>query len=101
MNDVRCPAQLLDGFEDSAGEEYRALGIVSEECAVVVATQLFSLEIILIVTELHLDACSRYGRNLDYERPVYIIDDDVHAREPYNLVKLVFALVDTAVAWHE
>ena len=101
VDDIRCPAELLDRLEDAAREEYGALAVVREEAAFVVKEGLLAAEIILIVDELYLQARCRDGCNLDDEGPVDVADDDVHPGEADDFVQLVLALVDAAVAGHE
>ena len=56
MYHVRCPAQLLDGLEHAPGEENGPFPIVLEELAVLVAVNLFSMEVVFVVDEIHLHA---------------------------------------------
>ena len=99
--DVRSPAQLLYRLQNAAGKENGPLVIVGKELSVLVTVELLSLEVILVVDEVHLRPCLGNGGNLDNQRTVGIVDYEVHAGEPDDLVKLVLALVDAAVAWHE
>ena len=79
MDYVWCPSELLDSLEYASCKEDGSLAIVLEELSVLVAIYLLSVEIVLVVNEVHLHPCSRNRRNLDYERPVDIIDDNVHS----------------------
>ena len=101
MDDVRGPAELLDGLQDSAGVEDGPFAVVGEELAGVVPVDLLPAEIVLIVNEIDLDAGGRDGGYLDDEGPVHVADDDVHPRKADDLVQLVFPLVDAAVFGHE
>ena len=101
MDDVRSPSELLDCLKHTAGKEYGPFPIVLEELAVLVAIYALAMEIVLIVNEIDLHSCSGYGGNLDYKRPVYIVDDDVHTGESDDLVQLVFPFVNAPIAWHE
>ena len=101
MDHVRCPSELLDCLEDTPCEEYGSFAVVLEEFSVFVKIYLFSVEIVLVINEVHLHSGSRNGCNLDYKRSVHIIDDDVHSRETDDLMKLVLSFVDAAIARHE
>ena len=59
------------------------------------------MEIVFVVDEVYLHACRRNGRHLDHERPVDIVDYDVHAGKADHLVKLVLSFIDAAVSRHE
>ena len=39
--------------------------------------------------------------DLDHQRAVHVIDDDIHSREADDLVELVGPFIDAAVARHE
>ena len=101
MYDVRSPPELLDRLEDAPGEEHGPFGIVLEEDSVVIPVNLLSLEIVLVVNEIHLHSCGRDGSDLDHERSVHVVDDNVHSRKPYDLVELVLPFVYASVAGHE
>ena len=101
VDDVRGPAELLDGLKDAAREENGAFAVVAEELPVRVVEDLPAAEIVLVVDEIDLDAGGGNRRDLDDEGPVDVSDDDVHAGEADDFVELVFALVDAAVARHE
>ena len=51
--------------------------------------------------EVDLYACGGDRGDLDDERVIVVVDDDVDTRQTDHLVKLVAPLIDQAVAWHE
>ena len=79
MDHIRSPSELLYGLKYTAGEEDGSLSVVGEEFAVLILVYAFAVEIVLIVNEVYLHSGCGYGCDLDYERPVDIADDDVHA----------------------
>ena len=97
MHDGRVPAQFLDRFEHAAREEDGALVVVGEPPCIVGKHRL-AREIVVVV-DLH--AGGRDRRHLDDELMVVIVDDQVHARKPDHLVKLVPPFVDATVTRHE
>ena len=101
MDDVRSPSELLYGLKYTACEEDSSFAVILEEVSVVVAIYAFSVEIVLIINEIHLHSGCRYRRNLDYERSVHVVDDDIHAGEADDLMKLILSFVDAAIARHE
>ena len=101
MYHVRSPSELLHGLKYTACEEDRSLAVVLEEVSVIVAIDAFSVEIILIINKIHLHPGCRDRCNLDYERSVHVVDDDVHSGKADNLMKLVLSFVYAAIARHE
>ena len=101
VDDVRSPTELLDGLEHSSCKEDGPFTIVLEELSLFVAVNALAVEIILIINEIHLHSRRGNGCYLDYQRPVNVVDDDVHTRKTDHFVKLVLPLVDAAVSWHK
>ena len=60
MYDVGLPPEFFYGLENPAGKKYGPFAIVVEKFPVFIGEDLFSLEIILVVYELHLHPCGRY-----------------------------------------
>ena len=56
MDDIRCPAKLLDGFQHAARKKYSPFVIVGKELSVLVAEGLLALEVVLVINEIYLDA---------------------------------------------
>ena len=101
VDDVRGPAEFLHRFQDAAGEENRPFAVVGEEFSVIVPVDEFALEIVFVVDEIDLYAGRGDGGHLDDEGVVRFSYDYVDARQADNLVKLVLAFVDAAIAGHE
>ncbi len=101
MDDVRAPAQLLDGLEHAAGIEDGARVVVFILHPLVVHHLQPVLEIVVVVDEIDLHAGRLDRSHLDDERVVGIVDDKVHARQPDYLVQLVPAFVDVPPLGHE
>ena len=60
MDDIRGPAELLDGLQYAAGKEDCALCVVFEELAGVVICQLFALEEVFVVYEVYLEMLATF-----------------------------------------
>lgn len=101
MDYVGCPSELFDSLEHAARKKYGPFSIVFMENAVFVPVNAFSVEVVFVVNEVNLHSCSRYGGDLYDERPVHIVDNDIHARKADYLVQLVFPFIDASVSWHE
>ena len=101
MDHVRSPSEFLYGLKYSSCKEDSSFPVVLEVISRFVAIYALAVEIIFIVNEIHLHSRCRNRRNLDYERSVYFIDDDIHTRQTDNFVKLVLSFVDATIAWHE
>ena len=101
MDDVGHPAQLLDSLQHAAGKEYGTLTVVGIVVAGLVLGHLTLGEVVIVVDEVHLNACLDDGRNLDDKRVVCVVDDKIHARKTYHLVQLTAALVDISPFRHE
>ena len=101
MDDVWSPAELLYCLKHASCKEDGSFAIILEKLSVFVVINAFTVEIVLIINEIHLHPCCRNGSNLDHERSVHIVDDDIHSRKADHLVKLVLSFVDAAVSWHE
>jgi len=101
VNHVRYPAKLLDGFHHTANEEDTSFIVVLILLPLFINKRFPVLEIILIVNEIDLHPCRLNGGNLDDERMVGVIDDEVHAGETNYFVKLIAAFVDVAIFRHE
>ena len=101
VNHVRSPSELLYGLEYSSCKEDGPLSVVAEEFTILVAVDTLSVEVILVVNEIDLHACCRNRCNLDYERSVYIVDDDVHSRKTDHFMELIFPFIYTSVPRHE
>ena len=101
MDDVRSPSALLHGLKYTACEEDSSFAVILEEVSVVVAIYALSVEILLIINVIHLHSGCGYRRNLHYERSVHVVDDDIHAGEADDLMKLILSFVDAAIARHE
>ena len=100
VDDVGYPAQLLDGFEGTTDEEDRALIVVVADLGVYIEDGL-TLEEVIVVDEVHLQASRREGSDLDDQRMIIIVDDHIDSREADDFMQLVAALVDDAEARHE
>ena len=98
---IRSPAQFLHSLEHPASIENRSLSVVLEESALIVGIQLLASEIILVVDKVHLKPCRGDGCHFDYKGTVHIIYYEIHSREPYHFVQLVFAFIDAPIARHE
>ena len=73
MNQVRFPSEFFYSLQYASCKEYGALVIVFEEfSALRVCKDSFSVEIVVIVYEIDLHSCRRYGGDLYYERSVHI-----------------------------
>ena len=62
-----------------------------------------TLEKVLVVQEVHLHSHAFIGQrgDLDNERVVIVVHDNVHPRKADDLVQAVAPLVDGAVAGHQ
>jgi len=101
MDHVWSPAKLLYCFQNTTTEENCAFIIISEISSVLVCQSGFALEIFIIVDEIDLHAGRLYGCDLDYQRMVVVVNDEVHARETYHFVQLVPPFIHIAEARHE
>ena len=59
MDYIRCPAELLDSFEDSTCKEDRSFSIVLEEVAISISIHALAVEVILVIDEIYLHAGCR------------------------------------------
>ena len=101
MDHVRSPPELLDCLKYASCEEYCPLAIILEEFSVLVEIYALSVEVVFVVNEIYLNTfCCGNGSNLDDNRSVHIIHDNVHSRESDDLMELVLSFVDAAVARH-
>ena len=101
MHDGGGPAQFLDRLQHAAGEEDGPFVVVREIIALGVGQHGLAREIVVVVDEVDLYAGCRDRGHLDDQLVIVVVDDEVHAREADDLVQLVPALVDAAVAGHE
>jgi hypothetical protein len=97
----RGPAQFLDRFQYAAGEKDGPFVVVLKVVVRAVGQHRLAREVVVVVDEINLYARRGYRRHLDNQLVVVVVDDEVHARQPDNLMQLVPALVDAAVAGHE
>ena len=58
-------------------------------------------KVFVVIDEINLHASLLDRRYLDDQGMIGIVDDQVHAREPDHLVKLVASFVDQAKSRHE
>ena len=95
------PLQLLHRFEHTTREEHHSCIVVLELGTLLVGQYRLAREEVVVIDEVYLNTSRRYGRHLDNQLMVVIVDDKVHTRESYHLVELIAALVYTAIARHK
>ena len=86
MDDVWGPTLFLHGLEHAACKEDCTLAIVGIFLAFLVFHHSPLLEVIFIVDEIYLNTGNGYRGNLDDQRMVGIVDDEVHSRETDHFV---------------
>lgn len=102
MDDVGRPVEFFHRFNHAAREKHTTEVVVLAENAVVVADLvLFLRKKIVVIDEVNLHPRLLNRCHLYDERVVGIVDDEVHSREADDLMQLVAALVDGAIAGHE
>ena len=80
LDDIRSPAQLLDRLQDTTGEEDRTLTVVGKLLTTfVLGHGAATLEIVLIVDEVNLQSRNRNAGNLDDQRMVSVINNQVES----------------------
>ena len=101
MDDIRRPAELLNGLKHTLAEEDGTLIVVFEERTVVVVVAGFAVEVIFVVKEVHLHFGLRDGSDLDNQRVVVIVDRNVDTRKPDHFVQAVPAFIDHTEPGHQ
>lgn len=101
VDDIGVPAQFPDGFDDAFCVEDRPRIVVWVEHTLCIVVLGFPLEEVLAVDEINLHADILQGGDLDDQRVVGVLDDDVLARQPDNLVEHVLMVVYAAEFRHE
>ena len=101
MDHIGDPVQAFDRLQDASDEEDTAIRIVTRRSLRGRAEEALASEEIRIIDEVDLYACGGDRGDLDDERVVVVVDDNVDTRQTDHLVKLVAPLIDQAVAWHE
>jgi len=101
VNYIRTAAQLSDGFNNSPGKENSPFVIVLVLVAGSIGHSVLALEIIIVVDEIDLHACTLNGSYLYDEGMVGIINYQIHPGKADNLMKLVSSLVNGAITGHE
>lgn len=101
VDDVRRPAQFLDGFQNSPTEEDHTVFVVFEEFFLGIVEDGFALEEVLVVNEVDLHPGTLDGGYLDDERVIVLVDDQVHSGKTDDLVELVSAFVDQSESGHK
>lgn len=59
------------------------------------------VEVVIVVDEVYLHTCRLDRGNLDDERVIGIVNDEVHAGESYHFMQLVSAFVDISPFGHK
>ena len=101
MDDVGHPTQFLHRLQHATCEEDSAFTIVSIVFALLIFLHQALAEVVVVVDEIHLHLCRLYRGDLDDQRVVGVIDDQIHARQAYHFVQLSTALIDDAPFGHE
>ena len=94
---IGSPPELLDRLKNTACKEYGPFAVVFVEISVLIVIDVLPVEIVLVVNEIDLHSRRQKGGHLDNERMVCIINNQIHTRQAYDLVKLIATLVDATV----
>ena len=101
VDDVGIPAQLPDGLDDTFGIEDRPRVVVGVERPFGIVVLGFPFEEVLAVDEVNLHADILKGGDLDDQRVVSVLNDDVLTGKPDDLVQHVLVVVHAAEFRHE
>lgn len=100
MDNIRRPAELLNGFKSTFCKKYHAFCTVVKQVAIIVAESGFAFEIVVVVHEVDLETCIWQRRNLNDKGIVFFINNNVNAGEADNLVQAVATLVYRSETGH-
>ena len=101
VDDVGTPTQFLHRFQYAAGIEDGTGIIVFILFTIFVCYLQAVLKVVIVVDEVYLHTCRLDRGNLDDERVIGIVNDEVHAGESYHLMQLVSAFVDISPFGHK
>ena len=101
MDDIGHPTQLLYRFKHATGKEDGTFAVVGILLTVLILCHETLHEIVVVVDEIDLETSLRYGCDLDDQRMVCVVDNEIHSRETDYLMQLSTSLVDIAPLGHK
>jgi len=101
MDDIRCPTQFLNCFQNTLREEDHAHVVIGEHVHVLVVEKRLAMKKLLIINEVHLKSDLRNAGHLDDQGVIGIVDNQIHSAQTDHFVQLMATLVDFTIPGHE
>jgi hypothetical protein len=101
MDNIWRPIQFFYGFDHALGKKNGPFIVIRKKISVFIGKGGLPFKIFLVIDKINLYPFPWNGGYLYDQWHVHIIDDQIHARQPDHLMKLVPALVDITEPGHK